>query len=100
LKTRFHTDEILVRGADNDLAERANALVQQGIRQEHIGQTKHHDVDSVASGGLVAHTNQTEEVVSTIKQIDSLTKLADLRLNGILTDEEFHKLKSKIFNTI
>lgn len=100
LKTRFHTDEIRVRGADNDLAERANSLVQQGIRQEHRSQSKQQDFDSITSGGSSVDTNQTEKAASTIEQIDSLAKIADLRLNGILTDEEFHKLKSKIFDRI
>jgi hypothetical protein len=87
LKTRFHTDQLLVRGANNNLSERANALVQQGIRQEHVGQ-----VDSL---GSVDTINQ-QRVDPTLEQIDRLTKLADLKQKGALTEEEFHRLKDKL----
>jgi Bacterial PH domain len=92
LKTRFHTDQLLVRGANNNLAERANALVQQGIRQEHVGQGKRDDFDSTTALGSVNTINQQEKVGSTLEQIDRLAKLADLKQKGALTEEEFHKL--------
>jgi hypothetical protein len=92
LKTRFHTDQLLVRGANNNLSERANALVQQGIRQEHVGQGKHHDFDSL---GSVDAINQ-QKVDPTLEQIDRLAKLADLKQKGALTEEEFHRLKDKL----
>ena len=36
LKSRFHTDEIAVKGTNSNVAEKANALIQQGIRGEQI----------------------------------------------------------------
>ena len=100
LKTRFHTDEIMVRGANNNIAERANALVQQGIRQEHIGQTKCQDPDPTASSLPDSAINLPEKTGLTFEQIDRLAQLADLRQNGVLTDEEFRRLKTKLMKTI
>ncbi len=100
LKTRFHTDEIFVRGANNELAERANAFVQQGIRKEHIGQTKHDNLDSIIPGESSHSTKNPGERGPMYEQIDILAKLADLRQNGTLTDDEFHKLKTKLLGTI
>ncbi len=100
LKTRFHTDQILVKGANHNLAERANALVQQGIRQEHVGQAKTRDLDSISPLGSINPINQQEKVGPTLEQIDRLVKLADLRQKGALTEEEFHRLKDKLLGPI
>ena len=97
-KTRFHTDDILVKGANNYLAERANALVQQGIRHEHIGHTND-DNESSRELSVGAPMNRTDGG-TTAEQIDGLEKLADLRQKGALTDEEFHRLKTKLLEKI
>jgi hypothetical protein len=50
LKSRFHTDEITVSGANNNVAEKANALIQQGIRGEHKDQQSPNYSDSYYDG--------------------------------------------------
>ena len=98
-KTRFHTDDILIRGTNNGLAERANALVQQGIRHEHIGQTGSDNINSTVSAVSGDPMNRTVRG-PTAEQIDGLAKLADLRQKGALTEQEFHRLKTKLLEKI
>ena len=89
LKSRFHTDEISVKGTNNNIAEKANAFIQQGIRGEHTGQIMYRQPKQTPN-----YNYSPQE--SKVDPVDKLTKLADLKQKGILTDEEFQRLKNKV----
>ena len=43
---------------------------------------------------------QSEDIESKMDPVDKLTKLADLKQKGILTNEEFQRLKTKLLEKI
>jgi hypothetical protein len=55
---------------------------------------------TIPGKGESRSTNNPQNEGPTYEQIDRLARLADLRRNGALTDDEFHKLKTKLLETI
>jgi hypothetical protein len=103
LKSRFHTDEIAVRGTNTHIAEQANAFIQQGIRGEHPGQVMHRQPQRTPNYNYYSYSQeerQSEDIESKMDPIDRLTKLAELKQKGILTNEEFQRLKIKLLEKI
>ena len=103
LKPRFHTDEIAVKGTNNDIAEKANSLIRQGIRGEHIGQAPYNQPQQTPNHrywNSSREERQSEALESKTDPVDKLTKLADLKQKGILTDEEFQRLKIRLLDKI
>ncbi|MFZ0221020.1 MAG: SHOCT domain-containing protein [Candidatus Nitrosopolaris sp.] len=102
LKSRFHTDEITLTGISNDIAEKANALIQQGIRGEHIGQGMYRQPQQAPPNYNydLAETQVDEDAQSNIDPLDRLAKLVELKQKGALTEEEFQKLKSRIVSKL
>ena len=103
LKSRFHTDEIAVKGTNTHIAEKANAFIQQGIRGEHPGQVMHRQPQRTPNYNYYSYSQeerQTEDIESKMDPVDKLTKLADLKQKGILTNEEFQRLKIKLLEKI
>jgi hypothetical protein len=103
LKSRFHTDEIAVRGTNTHIAEQANAFIQQGIRGEHSGQVMHRQPQRTPNYNYYSYSQeerQSEDIESKMDPVDKLTKLADLKQKGILTNEEFQRLKIKLLEKI
>ena len=103
LKSRFHTDEIAVKGTNTQIAEKANAFIQQGIRGEHPGQVMHRQPQRAPNYNYYSYSQeerQSEDKESKMDQVDRLTKLADLKQKGFLTNEEFQRLKIKLLEKI
>lgn len=103
LKSRFHTDEIAVKGTNTHIAEKANAFIQQGIRGEHPGQVMHRQQQWTPNYNCYNDSQeerQLEDSESKLDPVDKLTKLADLKQKGILTNEEFQRLKIKLLEKI
>jgi len=103
LKSRFHTDEIAVRGTNTHIAEKANAFIQQGIRGEHPGQVIHRHLQRTPNYNYYSDSQeerQLEDIESKMDPVDKLTRLADLKQKGILTNEEFQRLKIKLLEKI
>jgi hypothetical protein len=103
LKSRFHTDEIAVKGTNTHIAEKANAFIQQGIRGEHPGQFMHRQPQRAPNYNYCSDSQeerQLEDIESKMDPVDRLTKLADLKQKGILTNEEFQRLKIKLLEKI
>jgi hypothetical protein len=103
LKSRFHTDEIAVKGTNIHIAEKANAFIQQGIRGEHPGQFMHRQPQRAPNYNYCSDSQedrQLEDIESKMDPVDKLTKLADLKQKGILTNEEFQILKVKLLEKI
>ena len=103
LKSRFHTDEIAVKGTNTHIAEKANAFIQQGIRGEHPGQFMHRQPQRTPNYNYCSDSQeerQLEDIESKMDPVDKLTKLADLKQKGILTNEEFERLKIKLLEKI
>jgi hypothetical protein len=103
LKSRFHTDEIAVKGTNTHIAERANAFIQQGIRGEHPGQFVHRQPQRAPNYNYCSDSQEErelEDIESKMDPVDKLTKLADLKQKGILTNEEFQRLKIKLLEKI
>jgi hypothetical protein len=103
LKSRFHTDEIAVKGTNTHIAEKANAFIQQGIRGEHPGQVMHHQSQRTPNYNYYScsqEERQLEDIELKMDPIDKLTKLADLNQKGILTNDEFQRLKIKLLEKI
>jgi len=103
LKSRFHTDEIALKGTNNNIAEKANALIQQGIRGEHKGQGMYRAPQQIPNYNYCGSTQderELEDIESKMDPVDKLTKLADLKQKGILTDEEFQTLKNRLLEKI
>jgi Bacterial PH domain/Short C-terminal domain len=102
LKPRFHTDEIAVKGTNNDIAEKANSLIRQGIRGEHMGQAPYNQPQQTPNYSYCSSSQEERQSESESKTdpVDRLTKLADLKQKGILTDEEFQRLKIRLLEKI
>ena len=103
LKSRFHTDEIAVKGTNTHIAEKANAFIQQGIRGEHPGQFMHRQPQRAPNYNYCSDSQeerQLEDIETKMDPVDKLTKLADLKQKGILTNEEFQRLKIKLLEKI
>lgn len=103
LKPRFHTYEIAVKGTNNEIAEKANSLIRQGIRGEHIGQAPNNHPQQTPNYSYCNSSQKIErqsELESKTDPVDRLTKLADLKQKGILTDEEFQRLKIRLLEKI
>ena len=103
LKSRFHTDEIAVKGTNTHVAEKANAFIQQGIRGEYPGQFMHRQPQRAPNYNYCSDSQEErelEDIESKMDPIDKLTKLADLKQKGILTNEEFERLKIKLLEKI
>ena len=98
LKSRFHTDEITVSGANNNVAEKANALIQQGIRGEHKDQQSPNY--SGTYYGCSREESESKDVEPKIDPVRKLVELADLKQKGILTDDEFQRLKIRLLEKI
>jgi Short C-terminal domain/Bacterial PH domain len=99
LKPRFYTDEIAVKGTNNEIAEKANSLIRQGIRGEHLGQAPYDQSQQTPNYIYCSSSQDSEtqpELESKADPVDRLTKLADLKQKGILTDEEFQRLKIRL----
>lgn len=103
LKSRFHTDEITVKGTNNNIAEKANALIQQGIRGEHHGQLMYRTPQQIPNldyYGYSREKSELEDVESKIDPVHELAILADLKEKGVITDDEFQKLKTRLLKKI
>ena len=103
LKPRFHTDEIVVKGTNNEIAEKANSLIRQGIRGEHTGQSPYNQpqqTPNYSNSMSYQEDRQSEDLESKTDPVDRLAKLADLKQKGILTDEEFRTLKIRLLEKI
>lgn len=99
LKSRFHTYEIAVKGTNNNIAEKANALIQQGIRGEHEGQFMYHVPEQNPNYNYCDSSREEidlEDIESRMDPVDKLAKLADMKQKGILTDYEFQRLKIRL----
>jgi hypothetical protein len=97
LKSRFHTDEITVSGANNNVAEKANALIQQGVRGEHKDQQSPNYNYYYGGSG---EESELKDVESKIGPVRKLAELADLKQKGILTEDEFQRLKIRLLEKI
>lgn len=103
LKSRFHTDEIAVKGTNSNVAEKANALIQQGIRGEHNYQHPYLASRQIPNNnyyGSSREESELEDVEWKMDPVDKLAKLADLKQKGILTDDEFQRLKIRLLEKI
>jgi Bacterial PH domain len=103
LKSRFHTDEIAVKGTNTHIAEEANAFIQQGIRGEHTGQVMRRQQQRTPNYNYHSFSHeerQLEDIEWKMDPVDKLTKLADLKEKGILSNEEFQRLKIKLLEKI
>jgi Short C-terminal domain len=103
LKSRFHTDEIAVKGTNSNIAEKANALIQQGIRGEHNDQHAYRASKQILNNnyyGSSREESELEDIESKMDLVDNLAKLADLKQKGILTDDEFQRLKIRLLEKI
>lgn len=88
LKTRFHTEDIVIPGIDKHTAEQADVFIRQGIRGEGLGQQ---------SSNTQNYTYRTQGVEEQKQDpLDKLAKLADLKQKGAITDEEFQRLKTQL----
>jgi uncharacterized protein YwbE len=99
LKSRFHTYEIAVKGTNSNVAEKANALIQQGIRGEHNDQHSYYAPKQIPNNNYYGYSreeSELEDIESKMDPVDKLAKLADLKQKGILTDDEFQRLKIRL----
>jgi len=103
LKSRFHTDDIAVKGTNSNVAEKANALIQQGIRGERNDQHAYRASKQTPNNSYYSSSreeSELENIESKMDPVDKLAKLADLKQKGILTDDEFQLLKIRLLEKI
>ncbi|MFZ0514107.1 MAG: SHOCT domain-containing protein [Candidatus Nitrosopolaris sp.] len=101
LKSRFHPDEIAVKGTNSNIAEKANAFIQRGIRGERTGQAMYRQPQQTPNYyNYSQEEGQSEDIASKMDPVDKLAKLADLKQKGFLTDDEFQRLKIKLLKKI
>jgi Bacterial PH domain len=103
LKSRFHTAEIAVKGTNNNIAAKANAFIQRGIRGTHTGQTMYPQPQQTPKYNYYSYSQEgekSEDMESKMDPVDKFAKLADLKQKGFLTDEEFQRLKIKLLEKI
>ncbi len=84
LRTRFNSDDIGLPAVHKNDAQQINAMIQKAMRGELPRQLLTADKDEP----------RTEKKSET--PIEKLEKLAELKEKGILTEEEFSKMKSDI----
>lgn len=87
LKSRFLSDEVKLPAVDKQIAQQVNSMIQQGIRGELPNQ-------------IITEEKTAPVLESPIKKaasaLEELTKLAELKEKGIVTEEEFQKLKTDL----
>jgi hypothetical protein len=100
LKSRFHTEDIIIPGIDKHTAEQADALIRQGIRGENFEPMDPQPYTQQLKKNLnYRHNTQSEEdqaMQENQDPLDKLAKLADLKQKGAITEEEFQRLKTEI----
>lgn len=90
LKPRFLSDHIKLPAIDKQIAQQVNAMIQQGIRGELPGQ-----IISEERTATVIETRPKKE-----NPVEQLEKLADLRQKGVLSENEFQKLKAELLKKL
>lgn len=90
LKSRFHTEEIKLPAVNKEVAQEINALIQKGIRGEMPGQRR--DDDRTKNTTVLLTQTKGDEA----DPLERLEKLVNLKEKGILTDEEFQQVKSRL----
>ena len=96
LKSRFHTEDIVISGIDKHIAEHADTLIRQGIRGESFTQLEQQSQKSQRS-----YTYSAQDVEEQKQDpLDKLAKLADLKQKGAITEEEFQRLKTDLLKKL
>ena len=95
LKARYHSDEVKLPAVSKGIAAQIHTLIQKGIRGELPRQ-------KVADNTNTTKTNVKASLQkdSLVPAIEKLEKIMDWKQKGLITDEEFQKLKSQLLETM
>jgi len=91
LKSRFLSDQVKLPAVDKQMAQQVNAMIQRGIRGELPRQIITEDKNAPVL------ENKPKADMSALQEIE---KLADLKQKGIITDDEFNKLKTELIKKL
>jgi hypothetical protein len=86
LKSRFGSDEVSLPAVDKQIAQQVNTMIQKGMRGELPRQ-------------LITEENNSPTVTRSKEAKDplkELERLGDLKEKGLITDDEFLKLKGEL----
>jgi hypothetical protein len=86
LKSRYHSSEVRIPAVDKQMAHEVFSMIQKGIRREHPHQ-------SVLEEKLSPHSTSSN---NTLSDLEEIKKLAELKVSGAITEEEFQQMKSHI----
>ncbi|MFY3739823.1 MAG: hypothetical protein HMLIMOIP_000242 [Candidatus Nitrosomirales archaeon] len=91
LKSRFLSDQVKLPAVDKQIAQQVNAMIQQGIRGELPRQVISEDKNAPVL------ESKPKEDMSTLQEIE---KLADMKQKGIITEDEFKRLKTELIKKL
>lgn len=91
LKPRFLSDEVCLPAIDKQTAQQVNTMIQKGIRGELPRQISTEEKNAPVVE--VRGANKNDALIE-------LEKLAELKQKGIVTEEEFQKLKSDLLKKL
>lgn len=89
LKSRFLSDEVRLPAVDKQIAQQLNAMIQKGIRGE-LPRQINTEVKNTPF-------EKTKEVPDPLKELE---RLGELKQKGIITDEEFQRVKSELLKRL
>jgi hypothetical protein len=88
LKSRFRSDEIKLPAVDKQIAQQVMTLIQKGVR----GELPRQEISEDRNAPM-----QAKEPTDPLKELE---KLGELKQKGIITDDEFKKLKSDLLKRV
>jgi hypothetical protein len=90
LKARFFSDPVKLPAVDKQVAKQVNALIQKGIREELPRQITAEEKNAPV----------IEKRKSASDPLNELERLGELKKKGLITEDEFQKLKSDLLKRI
>lgn len=89
LKSRFHSDVVQLPAVDKSTAQQVSSMIQKGMRGELPNQR------------ITAEKNAPMIEAKAIETpMERLEKISGLKQKGLLTDDEFSKLKAEIIKEL
>lgn len=89
LKSRFLSDEVELPAVEKTVAQQVSSMIQKGIRGELPNQN------------IAAEKNSSKiEPKSTETPIQRLEKIAELKQKGLISEEEYSKMKTQIIKEL
>lgn len=87
LKSRFLSDEVRLPAVDKDVAQQVSGMIHKGMRGEFAHRRDEHNSPPAKASNFET-------------PMEKLDRIAELKERGLITDEEFSKLKAEILKEL